>query len=70
MFRLSLHPLAWAGQGYGLADLGSSVGSGGKFGMASELDDEFFIESSRAGVGMMALGLRSSGMKDMHCENE
>ena len=36
---------------------GLSVGSGGNSGMAGELDDEFFIESSGVGVGMMALGL-------------
>ena len=35
---------------------GLSVGSGSS-GMAGELDDEFFIESSGVGVGMMALGL-------------
>ena len=44
----------WLRDGMGL---GLSVGSGGNFGMPSELDDEFFIESSGLGVGMMALGL-------------
>ena len=44
----------WLRDGMGL---GLSVGSGGNFGMADELDDEFFIESSGVGVGMMALGL-------------
>jgi gamma-tubulin complex component 5 len=44
----------WLRDGMGL---GPSVGSGGNFGMADELDDEFFIESSGVGVGMMALGL-------------
>ena len=34
-----------------------SVGSGGNFGMADELDDEFFSDSSGIGVGMIALGL-------------
>ena len=43
----------WLRDGMGL---GLSVGSGGNFGMASELDDEFFIESSGV-AGMMALGL-------------
>ena len=44
----------WLRDGMGL---GLSVGSGGNFGTTSELDDEFFIESSGVGVGMMALGL-------------
>jgi len=44
----------WLRDGMGL---GLSVGSGGSFGMAGELDDEFFIESSGVGIGMMALGL-------------
>ena len=44
----------WLRDGMGL---GLSVGSGGNFGIADELDDEFFIESSGVGVGMMALGL-------------
>jgi gamma-tubulin complex component 5 len=44
----------WLRDGMGL---GLSVGSGGNFGMASEFDDEFFIESSVVGVGMIALGL-------------
>jgi hypothetical protein len=44
----------WLRDGMGL---GLCVGSGGNFGLADELDDEFFIESSGVGVGMMALGL-------------
>ena len=44
----------WLRDGMGL---GLSVGSGGIFGKSDELDDEFFIESSGVGVGMMALGL-------------
>jgi gamma-tubulin complex component 5 len=44
----------WLRDGMGLC---LSVGSGGNFGMADELDDEFFSESSGIGVGMMALGL-------------
>jgi gamma-tubulin complex component 5 len=44
----------WLREGMGLS---SSVCSGGNFGMADELDDEFFIESNGVGVGMMALGL-------------
>ncbi|KAF8961118.1 Spc98 family-domain-containing protein [Flammula alnicola] len=44
----------WLKDGMGL---GLGVGTGGKHGMADELDDEFFIESSGVGVGMMGLGL-------------
>lgn len=44
----------WLRDGMGL---GLGVGFGGNFGMAGGLDDEFFIESSGVGVGMMALGL-------------
>ncbi|KAF9480708.1 hypothetical protein BDN70DRAFT_877276 [Pholiota conissans] len=44
----------WLKNGMGL---GLGVGTGGKPGMADELDDEFFIESSGVGVGMMGMGL-------------
>ena len=35
---------------------GMGLGSGGIFGMFDQLQDEFFMESSRVRVGMMALG--------------
>ncbi|KDR84121.1 hypothetical protein GALMADRAFT_219953 [Galerina marginata CBS 339.88] len=44
----------WLKDGMGM---GLGVGTGGKYGMADELDDEFFIESSGVGVGMIGLGL-------------
>lgn len=44
----------WLKDGMGL---GLGVGTGGKVGAASELDDEFFIESSGIGAGMMGMGL-------------
>ncbi|KAF8204631.1 Spc98 family-domain-containing protein [Pholiota molesta] len=44
----------WLKDGMGL---GLGVGTGGKSGMADELDDEFFIESSGVGIGMMGMGL-------------
>ncbi|KAF8914341.1 Spc98 family-domain-containing protein [Gymnopilus junonius] len=44
----------WLKNGMGL---GLGVGTGGKHGTADELDDEFFIESSGIGVGMMGMGL-------------
>ncbi|PPQ68598.1 hypothetical protein CVT26_003387 [Gymnopilus dilepis] len=44
----------WLKNGMGL---GLGVGNGGKPGMTGELDDEFFIESSGIGVGMMGMGL-------------
>ena len=46
----------WSMVGKWLRD-GMGLCSGGIFGMADQLDDEFFIESSGVGVGMMALGL-------------
>lgn len=59
VFVHTVEPL-WSMVGKWLRDgmgLGLSVGSGGNFGIAGELDDEFFIENSGVGVGMMALGL-------------
>jgi gamma-tubulin complex component 5 len=47
----------WLKDGMGL---GLGIGSGGESGIpgrAEELDDEFFIESSGVGVGMMGMGL-------------
>jgi len=47
----------WLKDGMGL---GLAIGSGGESGIpgrAKELDDEFFIESSGVGVGMMGMGL-------------
>jgi len=44
----------WLKDGMGL---GLGVGSGGNSGAADELDDEFFIESSGVGIGMMGMGL-------------
>ena len=48
---------SWLKNGMGL---GLGIGSGGESGMpgrTKELDDEFFIESSGVGVGMMGMGL-------------
>ena len=50
----------WAMMGRWLQDgmgAGLSVGSGGLATMGQELDDEFFIESSGVGVGVMSFGL-------------
>ncbi|KAH9482299.1 Gamma-tubulin complex component 5 [Psilocybe cubensis] len=44
----------WLKDGMGL---GLGVGTSGRVDMADELDEEFFIESSGVGVGMMGLGL-------------
>lgn len=44
----------WLKNGMGL---GLGMGTGGKSGAADELDDEFFIESSGVGIGMMGMGL-------------
>ncbi|KAF9534615.1 Spc98 family-domain-containing protein [Crepidotus variabilis] len=44
----------WLKHGMGL---GLGVGTGGIAGATDELDDEFFIESSGVGIGMMGLGL-------------
>ncbi len=44
----------WLKSGMGL---GLGMGTGGKPGAADELEDEFFIESSGVGIGMMGMGL-------------
>ena len=44
----------WLKDGMGL---GLAIGRGGVSGQADELDEEFFIESTGVGVGLMAMGL-------------